>query len=172
MDMPEAPAPPGVETSGSAAPAALGASPGALGGGALPGVMSAGAAPMASLMGPAPGIPTALIKEAVQAAVQREAERLAAEKLAAEKLAGDDKEAVDTRAEDERTEDKDGDGKPDDDAKRGEKTDEPVAAAGGIDAGRPPVHIEMDVDVERLNTPITVTFDRESPIGPPPAPAP
>jgi hypothetical protein len=34
------------------------------------------------------------------------------------------------------------------------------------------VHIEMEVDVERLATPITVTVDRENPIGPPPAPAP
>jgi hypothetical protein len=114
-----------------------------------PAPLSAAPAPMTA----APGIPVELIKETVQAALQREAERQAAE---------DEK--------DKDKEDEDGDGKPD--LEKDHEKDRQGAAPGGIDAGRAPVYIEMEVDVERLATPITVTVDRENPIGPPPAPAP
>jgi hypothetical protein len=120
-------------------------------GGMPPAPMSAAPAPMTA----APGIPVELIKETVQAALQREAERQAAE---------------DEKDKDKEDEDGDGDGKPD--LEKDHEKDRPGAAPGGIDAGRAPVHIEMEVDVERLATPITVTVDRENPIGPPPAPAP
>jgi hypothetical protein len=140
-------APPGQKTSaGGGTPPAPGAPP-VPPGGMPPAAMSAAPAPMAA----APGIPVELIKEAVQAALQREAERQAAE---------------DEKAKD----DEDGDGKPD--LEKDQEKDEPGAAPGGINAGRAPVHIEMEVDVERLATPITVTVDRENPIGPPPASAP
>lgn len=151
----DTPAPPRQETSaGGGRPSASGAQPGPLGG-MLPAPMSAGAAPMA----PAPGVPVELIKEAVQVAMQREAERQAAKDE-------EDEEDQDGDGKPDAEEDQDGDGKPD------EKKDGPVAAPGGIDAGRAPVHIEMDVEAERLTMPITVTVDRENPIGPPPAPAP
>ncbi|MDT5327011.1 MAG: hypothetical protein QOF25_4163 [Mycobacterium sp.] len=152
------PAVQGQQTSaGGGRPSGPGTQPGPLGG-MPPGAMSAGPAPMAA----APGVPVALIKEAVQAAMQREAERQAAE----DEEDKDDEEDDDGDGKPDAEEDTDGDGKPD------EKKDEPVAAPGGIDAGRAPVRIEMDVDVERLTTPITVTVDRENSIGPPPAPAP
>jgi hypothetical protein len=142
-------APPGRKTSaGGGTPPASGAPPAPLGG-MPPAPMSAAPAPMTA----APGIPVELIKETVQAALQREAERQAAE---------DEK--------DKDKEDEDGDGKPD--LEKDHEKDRQGAAPGGIDAGRAPVYIEMEVDVERLATPITVTVDRENPIGPPPAPAP
>jgi hypothetical protein len=137
-----APATLGQKTSPSGAP------PAPLGG-MPPAPMSAAPAPMAARS----TIPVGLIKDAVQAALQREAERQAAE---------DEKDKED--------EDEDGDGKPD--LEKDQEKDEPGAAPGGIDAGRAPAYIEMEVDVERLATPITVTVDRENPIGPPPALAP
>jgi len=149
-------APPGHKTSGGGGmPPAAGAPPAPLGG-MPPAAMSAAPAPMAA----APGIPVGLIKEAVQAAMQREAERQAAE---------DEKDEDDKDDEKDKA-DENGDGKPD--LEKDQEKDEPGAAPGGIDAGRAPVHIEMEVDVERLATPITVTVDRENPIGPPPASAP
>jgi hypothetical protein len=154
VGLPATPVPSGPKTpSGGGAPTAV---PGVVG--AAPPPVGAGAAPMASSMGPAAGIPTALIKEAVQAAMQREAEKLAAEKLAHE--------------EEKRKEDEDGDGKPDEDAERDKRSDSSSTAKGEDDGTRAPVHIEMDVEVARLNTPITITVDDENPIGPPPAPAP
>jgi hypothetical protein len=110
-------------------------------GGMPPAPMSAAPAPMTA----APGIPVELIKETVQAALQREAERQAAE---------------DEKDKDKEDEDGDGDGKPD--LEKDHEKDRPGAAPGGIDAGRAPVHIEMEVDVEQLATPITVTVERES----------
>jgi hypothetical protein len=133
---------------GGGAPAAPGAPPAATGG-ALPGLMSPGATPMAA--------PAGLIKEAVQAAMRQEAEKRAKH--------GESKYPRDPNGQD-------GDGKPDADGKPGDdKTDEPEAAPGGIETGRAPVHIELDVDVERLGRPITVTVDRESSIGSPSTPA-
>jgi hypothetical protein len=150
---PAMPAPAGQKTSaGGGTPPASGAPPAPLGG-MPPAAMSAAPAPMAS----APAVPVGLIKEAVQAAMQREAERQAAE---------DEKDEKDEDGK----EDEDGDGKPD--REKDQEKDKSGAAPGGIDAGRAPVHIEMEVDVDRLATPITVTVDRENPIGPPPAPAP
>jgi hypothetical protein len=119
--------------------------------------MGAGAAPPASS-----GVPVALIKEAVQAAMQREAE-----KQAEARKPEDAEDAEDA-------EDKDKDGKPDADGGENvevDETDARAAAAGGVDGGQAPVHIEMDVDTEQLLTPMTVTLDRENPIGSPPASA-
>ncbi|WP_029112164.1 EspA/EspE family type VII secretion system effector [Mycobacterium sp. URHB0044] len=128
------------------APAAMGASPAA-----APPPMSAGAAPMA----PAPGIPMALIKEAVRAALQEEAEKRDAEKR--------DEDEPDEEEEDE-TKDEDGDGVPDEEA----RPEEAKSGEAGTDGERPPV----DVDVARLGRPGTVTFAGENPIGPPPTPTP
>jgi EspA/EspE family len=129
---------------GARAPAVPAAS-----GGMPPGPMTAAPAPAAA----AAGIPVGLIKEAVEAAMKRAAEE-ASEK---DKEKDEDKDEKD---EDEKDEDHDG------------KPDKPLAAAGGVESGRAPVHLETDVDPERLNTPMTVRLDRENPIGPPPVPTP
>lgn len=137
---------------GAGAPAPSGAVPAAAG--AMPlGPMSAAPTPAAA----APGIPVGLIKEAVEAAMKRAAEEA--------KDKDEDKDDEDEKDEDEKEEDEtdeDHDGKP----------DQPQAAAGGVESGRAPVHLEMDVDPERLNTPMTVRLDRENPIGPTPVPTP
>ena len=129
--------------------------------------MGAGAAPPA-----ASAVPMALIKEAVQAAMQHEADKQAE----ARKSDGHDDEDKDGKPDSDEAldDDKDGDGKPD--ASGEEKAevveeDERATAAGGVDGGRAPVHVEMDVDAEQLLTPITVTLDRKNPIGSPPASA-
>ena len=154
--MPEAPVAE-FETSGSGpAPASAGAMPAA----APPPPMNAGAAPMA----PAPAIPVALIKEAIQAALQKEAE-----KRDAEERDKDGKPDEDDEAKDEDAMDRDGDGVPDEDTR---PDGEVASGTSGTDADRPPVHVEMDVDVARLGTPVTVTFTGENPIGPPPTPTP
>ena len=77
-------------------------------------------------------------------------------------------------SEEDLNEDLDGDGKPDADheEKAGAhedtpKKDQPAAAAGGVDGGRAPVHIEMDVDTEQLLTPMTVTVDSYGRVGQP-----
>jgi hypothetical protein len=152
-ELPEMAAAPEPETSeGAGAPAASGAVP-AASGGMPPAPMSAAPTPPAA----AAGIPVGLIKEAVEAAVKRAAE-----------------EAKDKDDKDNDEKDEDGDGIPDaeEDEDGDGKPDQPLAAPGGVDSGRPPVHIEVDVDPERLNTPMTVRLDRENPIGPPPEPRP
>ncbi len=137
-------------------------------GGMPPSLTGAGAAPPA-----ASSVPVALIKEAVQAAMQREAEKQAE----ARKPDGDDDKDKDGKPdsdEDKDEQDKDRDGKPDaDDEEKdtADEMDEPAAAAGRVDGGRAPVHVEMDGDLEQLLTPMTDTVDRENPIGSPPASA-
>jgi hypothetical protein len=139
-----------------------------------PSPMGAGAAPPA-----VSGVPVALIKEAVQAAMQREAEKQAE----AREPEGEEGEEGEEDAEDkdkdgkpDAEEEKDGDGDGEPDADGGEnveadRTHTPMAAAGGVDGGRAPVHIQMDVDTEQLPTPMTVTVDRGNPIGSQPASA-
>jgi hypothetical protein len=157
--MPEAPVA-DVETSGSGpAPASAGAMPAA----APPPPMSAGAVPMAA----APAIPVGLIKEAIQAALQKEAEKRDAEERDKDGKRDEDGEAKDGEAKDE-----DGDGVPDEDTRPDGEPEEVASGTSGTDADRPPVHVEMDVDVARLGTPVTVTFTGENPIGPPPTPTP
>jgi hypothetical protein len=135
--IPEAPVAELETASNGPAPATTGPMPAA----APPPPMSAGAAPMAA----APGIPVGLIKEAIQAALQKEAEKR-------------DKDENPDEDDDARDED----GEP----------EEAASGASGTDAGRPPVHVEMDVDVARLDAPMTVTFTGKNPIGPPPPPTP
>ena len=136
-----------------------------------PSPMGAGAAPPT-----ASGVPVALIKEAVQAAMQREAEK----QSEVRKSDGEEDKDKDGKPDAERDlakhleKDLDGDGKPDADHEEeveADEKDQPAAASGGVDGGRAPVHIEMDVDTEQLPTPMTVTVDRENPIGSPPASA-
>ena len=170
VDMPASPEVPTRTASGSTgAPPAAGALPG-VSGGMPPSPMGAGAAPPA-----ASGVPVALIKEAVQAAMQREAEKQAeARKSDGEEDADDKDKDGKPDAEKDLEKDKDGDGKPDADHEEkveADEKDQPAAAAGGVDGGRAPVHIEMDIDTEQLLTPMTVTLDRENPIGSPPASA-
>jgi EspA/EspE family len=162
VDMAASPEVPTRTVSGSpGAPPAAGALPGVTGG-MPPSPMGAGAAPPA-----ASGAPVALIKEAVQAAMQREAEKQAeARKSDGEEDAKDKDE--DGKPDAEKglekglEKDKDGDGKPDADHEEkveADEKDQPAAAAGGVDGGRAPVHIEMDIDTEQLLTPMTVTLD-------------
>ncbi len=167
VDMPlPAEVPPQAASDSTGAPSATGALPGIPGGMPLA-PMGAGAAPPA-----ASAVPMALIKEAVQAAMQHEADKQAE----ARKSDGHDDEDKDGKPDSDEAldDDKDGDGKPD--ASGEEKAevveeDERATAAGGVDGGRAPVHVEMDVDAEQLLTPITVTLDRKNPIGSPPASA-
>jgi hypothetical protein len=143
-----------------------------------PSPMGAAAAPPA-----ASGVPVALIKEAVQAAMQREAEKqVEARKSDGEEDAKDKDEDGKPDAEKDLEKDlekglekdNDRDGTPDADHEEkveADEKDQPAAAADGVDGGRAPVHIEMDIDTEQLLTPMTVTLDRENPIGSPPASA-
>jgi hypothetical protein len=133
---------------GSGAPASSGAPPVASGGMSPP-PMSAGATPAAA----AAGIPAGLIKEAVDAAMRRAAEEAKAKE---DKDEEDDEEDKDNDGIPDDEEDKDGDGRPD---KKSDVHGGPVTGPGGAHAGRAPVHIEVDVDPERLNTPMTVTLD-------------
>jgi ESX secretion-associated protein EspA/E len=150
--MPETPAQEPETPGSAAAPAATGALP-AASAGAPPPPMSAGAAPMPA----APGIPVGLIKEAIQAALQKEAEKR------------DENGKPD---EDDDVKDEDGDGVPDEDARPDGEADEAASGASRTGGDRPPMHVEMDVDVARLAAPATVTFTGENPIGPSPTSTP
>jgi hypothetical protein len=171
VDMPASPEVLTRTASGSTVPPpSSGALPG-VSGGMPPSPMGAGAAPPT-----ASGVPVALIKEAVQAAMQREAEK----QSEVRKSDGEEDKDKDGKPDAERDlakhleKDLDGDGKPDADHEEeveADEKDQPAAASGGVDGGRAPVHIEMDVDTEQLPTPMTVTVDCENPIGSPPASA-
>ena len=143
------------------APAA-GGGPGAVSGvpaapGPLPAAM--GAAPAGAAVGGATSALGPLIQAAVQRAFElknaEEAEQKAREE---EKKRSDEEQHTEQPAKDE-----DGNGIPD--AEEGTGAE---AAAGAVDGGRAPIHVEFDVDPNRLETPMTVTLDRDRPIVVPP----
>jgi hypothetical protein len=99
-----------------------------------------------------------MLGQLIQAAVQRALDQQAAQQARDEKDAEDREKELEDPAKDE-----DGDGIPDAEEVSGPEA-APVAQAGGP----VPVHVEFDVDPERLATPMTVTLDRDRSIAVPP----
>jgi hypothetical protein len=144
-----APAVPAAPMTGGG-PAASGGVPAAMGG--LPSAL--GGAPAGAGAGGA-----AMLGQLIQAAVQR-----ALDQQTAEQKARDEKDAEDREKElEDPAQDEDGDGIPDAEQDTGSE-----AAPGAQAGGRAPIHVEVDVDPERLETPMTVTLDRDRPIVVPP----
>jgi hypothetical protein len=100
----------------------------------------------------------AMLGQLIEAAVQRALDQQAAQQARDETDAEDREKEPEDPAKDE-----DGDGIPDAEEATG------TEAAPGVQAGGPaPVHVEFDVDPERLATPMTVTLDRDRSIAVPP----
>ncbi|WP_319452965.1 MULTISPECIES: EspA/EspE family type VII secretion system effector [unclassified Mycobacterium] len=141
-----APAVPAAPMTGGG-PAAAGGVPAAMGG-----------LPSAPGGAPAGAGGAAMLGQLIQAAVQRALDQRAAQQARDEKDAEDREKELEDPAKDE-----DGDGIPD-----AEQDTGPEAAPGAQAGGRAPIHVEFDVDPERLATPMTVTLDRDRSIVVPP----
>ena len=137
-------------------PAASGGMPGALGG--LPSAL--GGAPA----GPGAGGAASALGPLIQAAVQR-----AFDQQSAEEKAGEDEQKRAER-DDEQRPGQDDEHLAEDGVPVAAEDAGAAAAPGSAERGRAPIHVEFDVDPERLHNPMTVTLDRHRPTVVPPTP--
>lgn len=147
--LPQAPVAGGGPGAASGVPAAPGPLPAAM-----------GAAPAGAGVGGA----TSALGPLIQAAVQRAFELKNAEEVEQKAREEEEKKRTEEEQDTEHpAKDEDGNGIPDTEEGIGAE-----AAPGAVDGGRAPIHVEFDVDPNRLETPMTVTLDRDRPIVVPP----